>query len=186
MEYDPPSIPEHTPTDTPEVIQECLEYKAAIEQQLNDWCDTLKSSHPAVVVGGIAKIIASNCTPKPRPTDDLNGSPFETGFTPKEAERVTQKRRQLGLISTLAQDPSFDTEPTDQVSDDVLDIYFERLAAFLDDNNGPQTSINAVQYLRRLYRADAQLSQQLIPENEATSQNTRYVRLLNRIYDDLF
>jgi len=185
MEYDPPSIPEKPNSDTPEAIWECLEYKAAIEQQLNDWCDTLKSSHPAVRIGGIARIIVSNCTPRDRPTDEIEGNPFQTGLTPKEAEHLGQKWNQLTHIATIAQDDSLDTIPTRELSADVLNDYFERIILFTNETDSPQATKDAVQYLRRLHRADERLSQKLLPHKEATSQNTRYVLLLNRILDDL-
>jgi hypothetical protein len=188
MEYDPSAIPERINNpDTPDSIQECLKLRSTIEFQLDDWCSALKSTHPSIASRGIAVLIVSNCTPKERSNDDIEGNPFEIDLTPKEIEQIKQQRERLDVITSLAQNNAFDSleSSDDELNEDPLQEYFERAMSVTENPNNPQTSRDAVRYLRRIHIAEDHITNKIKEMVYPNSQNYKYILLLERIFYDL-
>ena len=163
MEHEERSVPEHHPSDTPEFVQECLRYKHAIEDQLDDWCELSKSTHPAARMGNMASFIVNNCTPKPSPAVSTNTNPFEVGLTPNELARLKQKQEQHKLIAEIAQNNEYD--PVDSLEIDANETPVEELFAhvqfFTKNPNSPQVTKDALLYLQRIYTAETLISERI-------------------------
>lgn len=186
MEYDFNDIPKEPSSDTPELIQECVDLRAVIASQLDDWYELLSSHHPAIRMGGIGKIIAANATPKPQDTTDLQGSPFETGLTPGKAKIAQQKREQQAKVAEIAQDHQFDevTPIEGTKKEDELHEYFDRALYISQNPDFPNTSADAIHYLFRIYNADTQAASHLAPSVNDDVQSYKYMCLLSRIVQD--
>jgi hypothetical protein len=186
MDHEPKSTPEHIHSDTPESTQECLAYKMAIEQQLDDWCEMSKSHHPAIARYGIAHIIVQHCTPKERSNDDLEGTAFETGYTPKEVERIKQQRHQHDLISSIAQDTSFsESSDTDEEKTLLIHEHFEKVAFTAESSDSSPIIKDAIHYLRRIYTAENLFSDHLKSHFKLNPQDHKFVFLLSSIDDHI-
>ena len=188
MEYEDRSIPEQNSSDTPEFIRECLRYKRIIEQQLDDWVELSRNRHPAVRIGGIAQIIAANCTPKEFSDITVDTNPFEMRMTPDEMGRLKEKREQQELIAKIAHNPAFDPMLSLEIDADetALEAFFAQMKHFTQNPNSPQASVDAVIYLNRMYNAELFASQHTEQILRANPQSHKFSLLLNRILDDLY
>ncbi len=183
MEYDHRSIPEKPISDTPESFQECLQLKAIIDEQVDFWAATILTRNTYLTrIGGIARLINSQCTIKDRPMDDLEVSPFESNLTPKEMEKQKQERLKLGVISELAQNQAFDEIP---IEDTHLENYFAMVMRISQNPATPEIYQSAFRYVYRLYVADehyAHITHKKITNESLGGFEVVIERMLNDIY----
>ena len=181
MEYDPTrSIPTEITSDTPELLQECVDLKEAIDTHVDDWYEQAIAFHPGTN-GRFSKIIAHDCSPIEGDVESLvTAARFQKRLNEEDAYMLKLKLERQKLLSVPANDSSLDKV---EIDNPKAAEAFALIRETRDYPNSNKWFVKAYDHLYRLFVTREQLAKQIGPDDSFDTSN-EFSWILHRVFDE--